>query len=121
MRTETDMQSPTIECAPPDQPFVVVEVTGELDLDTQDGFEAEVFRHLEGHSVVIDMSRLEFLAISSLRSLLLCDRSATEGHRRVVYAGPPNQARRLLEVSGLDGVLRVSPTLTDATELIGRA
>jgi anti-anti-sigma factor len=114
------MQSPTVEPASLDEPFVVVEVTGELDLDTQDRFEAEVAGHLVAHSVVIDMSRLEFLAISSLRSLLLCDRSATEGQRRVVYAGPSRQARRLLEVAGLDGVLRVSPTVTDATALVAR-
>jgi anti-anti-sigma factor len=115
------MQSPTVDRASLDQPFVVVEVSGELDLDNQGGFEAEVAQHLEDRSVVIDMSQLEFLAISSLRSLILCDRSATEGRRRVVYAGPQRQARRLLEVAGLDGVLRISPTVSDATELVARA
>jgi anti-anti-sigma factor len=99
------MQSATIETATPDEPFAVIQVTGELDLDTQDGFEAEVLQRLEGGSVVIDLSRLEFLAISSLRALLNCQRSAVEGSYRVVYAGPPQQARRLLEVSGLDEVL----------------
>ena len=112
------MQSPTIEAAPPDQPFVVVEVTGELDIDTQDGFEAEVSDHLRGCSVVIDLSRLEFMAISSLRSLLSCEQSATDWSRSLVYAGPPVQARRLLAVSGLDTVLRVSSSLDDATELL---
>jgi len=114
------MQSPTLESAPPDQPFAVVQVTGELDLHTQDGFEAEVVRHLLGGSVVVDLTGLEFLAISSLRSLLACDASAGARHRRVVYAAPPQQARRLLHVSGLDEVLVLSPTVVDAGALVAR-
>ena len=111
------MQSPTLDSAPPDQPFAVIQVTGELDLHTQAGFEAEVARHLLGGSVIIDLTGLEFLAISSLRSLLACEASAGAQHRRVVYAAPPRQARRLLHVSGLDAVLRVSPNVVDAGAL----
>jgi anti-anti-sigma factor len=114
------MQSATAEAATPDEPFAVIQVTGELDLDTQDSFEAEVLQRLKGGSVVIDLSRLEFLAISSLRALLSCQRSAGEESHRVVYAGPPQQARRLLEVSGLDRVLVLSATLTGANELVAR-
>ncbi|WP_238993488.1 STAS domain-containing protein [Nocardioides caldifontis] len=114
------MQSPTMDPAPPEQPFVVFEVTGELDLHNQDGFEAEVTRRLAEGSVVIDLSHLEFLSISSLRSLLVCERSATASNRQVVYAGPPRQARRLIEVAGLTEVLRMSATLRDATDQVGR-
>jgi anti-anti-sigma factor len=114
------MQSATIESAPPDEPFAVMQVTGELDLHTLDGFEAEVAQRLKGGSLVIDLSGLEFLAVCSLRSLLSCERSALEEQRRVVYAGAPQQARRLLHVSGLDEVLRVSTDLTDAGELVAR-
>jgi anti-anti-sigma factor len=114
------MQSATIESATPDEPFAVIQVTGELDLDTQDSFEAEVLQRLKGGSVVIDLSRLEFLAISSLRALISCELSAHEERHRVVYADPPQQARRLLEVAGLDQVLSLSATLAGANVLVAR-
>jgi anti-anti-sigma factor len=85
----------------PSDTFVVLEVRGELDVDTQDGFESAICRQLGSSSVVVDCSQLEFLAIASLRSLLLCQRSAEAGHRTLVYAGVPAQARRLLTVAGM--------------------
>ena len=84
--------------------FVVFRVSGDLDLDTQDGFEEEVLDRLHRSSVVVDMSGLEFLAIASLRSLVVCHRSAGEHHRALVYADAPRQARRLLHLSRLDEV-----------------
>jgi anti-anti-sigma factor len=85
--------------------FVVIEVRGELDVDTQEGFEAAVCSQLGISSVLIDCSRLEFLAIASLRSLLLCQRSALAGHRSLVYADVPAQARRLVTVAGVQDQL----------------
>ena len=114
------MQSATMESTLNDEPFAVMHVTGELDLDTQDTFEAEVADRLKGGSVVIDLSGLEFLAISSLRSLLACEQTAVLDGRRVVYAGAPMQALRLLAVSGLDGVLSVGLDLAEARELVRR-
>ncbi len=88
-------------------PFVVFSVSGELDLDTQDSFEREVLDRLRRSSVVVDMSSLDFLAIASLRSLMVCHQSAGEQHRAVVYADPPRQARRLLRLAGLDQLFDV--------------
>ena len=84
--------------------FVVVEVRGELDVDTQDRFEAAVREQLGASSVVVDCSQLEFLAIASLRSLLLCQRSA-DGEHTLVYADVPPQARRLVKIAGVQDQL----------------
>lgn len=89
----------------PSDPFLVLTATGELDLHTLDEFERIVGQWLGTSSVIVDLSRLDFLAISALRSLLVCQRLAgTTGHS-LYYAGASAQTRRLLTVSGLDAVL----------------
>jgi anti-anti-sigma factor len=98
------MQMLTRDSQPSDT-FVVLEVRGELDFDTQEGFESAICTQLGNSSVVVDCSQLEFLAIASLRSLLLCQRSALAGHRSLVYSHVPAQARRLLNVAGVQDQL----------------
>ena len=87
---------------------VVFEVHGELDLHTEKDFETTVCGHLHSGSVIVDLSELEFLSISSLRSLLVCRRSATAAARRLDYVGAPGQARRLVAVAGLEEELALS-------------
>ena len=101
---------------PPPESLFVLEMTGDLDLDTQARFESAVFGLLERGSVVVDLSRLDFLAISSLRSLVLCHRHARALCRHVVYAAPPAQARRLIAVARLDAVLPVQPSVAAACD-----
>ena len=92
-------------------PFVVLRATGELDLHTQDEFEREVARFLGATPVIVDLSGLDFLAISALRSLMVCHRqAATTGHE-LHYAEPSAQTLRLLSLSGLDAVLPVASTV----------
>jgi anti-anti-sigma factor len=107
------MEMLTREALPTDT-FVVIEVRGELDFDTQEGFETAVCRQLGSSSVVIDCSHLEFLAIASLRSLLLCQRSAEAGHRSLVYTDVPAQARRLVTVAGVLDQLTFQESTTAA-------
>ena len=85
--------------------FTVVRAVGELDLHTQGEFEGVVSSHLGSSSVVVDMSEIEFLAISALRSLMLCHAVAGTAGRELYYAGPTSQSRRLLTVAGLDEML----------------
>ena len=92
-------------------PFVVLRATGELDLHTQDEFEQAVRRLLSSSPVVVDLSGIDFLAISALRSLLVCHRLAASMGHVLFFAEPSRQTLRLLEVSGLDTVLPVAPTV----------
>lgn len=92
-------------------PFLVLEATGELDLHTQDEFEVEVGRYLGDSSVVVDLSGLDFLAISALRSLIVCHRRADPSGHQLFYAEASPQALRLLSVSGLDAVLPVAASV----------
>ena len=92
-------------------PFLVLEATGELDLHTQDEFEREVSRHLSVSSVVVDLSGLDFLAISALRSLIVCHRQAGPTGHQLFYAEASPQILRLLSLSGLDAVMPVAASV----------
>ena len=96
------------------EPFTVFEVVGELDLHTQGEFEEAVSRQLVTSPVIVDLSGVEFLAISALRSLMVCHGIAGAEGRPLFYAGPTRQTVRLLSVAGLDEVLPVRPSVADA-------
>jgi anti-anti-sigma factor len=97
-------------------PDVILSAIGELDIDTQDRFQQVVIDELGSSSVVVDLSRLDFMSISSLRSLLSCQRSAQLGRHALVYADAPRQARRLLAVSGVGDLLSVRDTVAAPLE-----
>lgn len=107
------MDAPSVDSRLSEVLFVL-KVSGDLDLDTQSCFESTVFGLLERGSVVVDLSQLQFMAISALRSLVLGHRYAASRRRALVFAGPPRQASRLLSVARLDGVLEVRPSLAAA-------
>ena len=91
--------------------FVILTAVGELDIDTQDQFQAAVFDELRSSPVVVDLSRLDFMSIASLRTLILCQRSAGLGAHELVYAEAQQQARRLLAVSGVGDLLCMRDTV----------
>jgi anti-sigma B factor antagonist len=94
-------------------PFVVLDVAGELDLATQPDFERAVIDRLTTAPVVVDLSGLEFFAISSLSSLVVCHTAATSCGRELWFAAPSRQLVRLLHLSGLDDVLAVHRTVDE--------
>src|SRR5688500_10201618 len=108
--TEIVVQTLSLERQTSD-PFVVLKPVGELDLQTQDDFEQAVAQLLGTSPVVIDLSRVEFLAISALRSLIACHQLARSLGYELFFAAPSRQILRLLAVSGLDGVLPLAPTV----------
>ena len=112
-RTETPVQTLSIQPQTVD-PFVVLRASGDLDLQTQDEFERVVGRHLQSSPVIVDLSAVDFLAISALRSLIVCHRLAGSLGHELHYAGPSQQTLRLLSISGLDALLPVASSVTEA-------
>ena len=86
-------------------PYVVLHPVGDLDLHTQARLEDAVLTALTSAPVLVDLSGVDFLAISALRSLLLCHQVATSTGQVLLFEQPSRQALRLLAVSGLDAVL----------------
>jgi len=83
----------------------VVALEGELDTETAAELGQVVERLLdEGvERLALDLERLEFLDSSGLRVLISTQRQLVARRGAVELRNPPPFARRLLEVTGLDG------------------
>jgi anti-anti-sigma factor len=83
---------------------VVVEVSGELDLSAAGGFETELRQVLarNGGTVVLDLSRLEFIDSSGLRALLVVAfESSVNGSRLGVRRELSPAVERAFDLTGI--------------------
>ena len=96
-----------------EDPIAVFTVIGEIDLHTQDLFERAVAEQLARSPVVVDLSGVEFLAISALRSLLACNAAAARHGHELYYAQVPGQVLRLLSITGLDEALPLRASVAE--------
>jgi stage II sporulation protein AA (anti-sigma F factor antagonist) len=89
---------------------VVVTVEGELDLATAGDVEAVVLPAVrDGRHAVLDLRRLEFMDSSGVRVLVAAHGAAGEsgGRLSVVRSAPGSAVQRVLEISGLEGILEL--------------
>jgi anti-sigma B factor antagonist len=94
----------------------VVHLHGEIDLDTQDEFGRAAQAGLAQNSpvVVLDLTKVTFLGSVGLRVLVLTHRAAVQAGRVLQVVDGSPIVHRILEVSGLDQILSIHPTLDDA-------
>lgn len=98
-------------------PFMVVAVTGDLELDTAEVLE----RHVEGRlgegerRIVLDLSRVDFCDSSGLRVFVKLHRQVADQGGVLRLAGPAVTVRTVLELSGLDSYLSIYDTVGAAT------
>lgn len=89
---------------------VVVAVHGELDLVTASQLEDAVMPVVrDGRETIIDLRELEFMDSSGVRVVVAAHLAAEENGARLtlVRARPGTPVYRVLEISGLDGVLSI--------------
>ncbi|HWH95100.1 MAG TPA: STAS domain-containing protein [Baekduia sp.] len=89
---------------------LVVSARGELDLATATQLEDALLPPLrEGRSAVLDLRGLEFMDSTGVRVIVAAQLAAQEhgGHLSLVRTAPDGPVGRVLEISGLDGVLDV--------------
>jgi anti-anti-sigma factor len=100
--------------------LALVSVSGELDLHTAGCLQARIEEAdtLGAGTVLVDLSEISFIDSSALEVLVReSKRLESRGHSLVLVTNDP-RTRRILEVTGLDRVLRAYATLQDAlTEL----
>ncbi len=100
--------------------LALVSVSGELDLHTAGCLQARIEEAdtVGAGTVLVDLSEISFIDSSALEVLVReSKRLESRGHSLVLVTNDP-RTRRILEVTGLDRVLRAYPTLQDAlTEL----
>lgn len=89
---------------------VLVAVRGELDLATAPQLEEALLPRLqEGGHALLDLRELEFMDSTGVRVIVAAHLAAQDhgGRLSVVRTSPDSPVGRVLEVSGLDGVLHV--------------
>jgi anti-anti-sigma factor len=96
--------------------FAVVSVSGELDLYTAGRLQARIEEAdtLGPGTVLVDLSEISFIDSSALVVLVReTKRLEGRGHSLVLVTNDP-RTRRIVEVAGLEGLLRTYATLQDA-------
>lgn len=93
----------------------VVSIGGEIDLSTAPAFEAAIDGALaeEPPVLVIELSAVEFMASAGLRILVATQEKMNKSAQIAVVASSPATSRPI-ELSGLDKVFSLYPTLDDA-------
>jgi anti-sigma B factor antagonist len=101
---------------------VVVSVGGEIDLSTAPAFEAAIATALEGDPpvLVIDLSDVSFMASVGLRVLAATQEKFGKSAQVAVVASNP-AASRPIQLTGLDSVISLYPTLDEALIAVDEA
>lgn len=101
--------------------FAVVSVAGELDLYSAEQLEARIEEAdtVGADTVLVDLSEISFIDSTALSVLVQeSQRLESRGHTLVLVTNDP-RTRRIVEVTGLNGVLRTYATLQDALDDLG--
>jgi len=102
----------TVETAP--DGALVMRVTGDLDLATSPRFEDTLSSAPAASHVVIDLTGCTFLDSSGVRVLVQAARNIPEGRRRVDLVTANAGILRVLEITGVDRMMPVHPSLEQA-------
>ena len=87
----------------------VIRVSGDLDAQTSSQLDDVITSQLERgfDEIVLDLSELEFVDSSGLRSMVLA--RGPQGEGRVVLRSPSASVMRLLDITGLTDVFVIEP------------
>jgi anti-sigma B factor antagonist len=94
---------------------------GDLDFSTAASFDRCMWEaQTRGRQVVLDLRALAFIDSAGLRSLLAASVRATEAERRLQVICAHGEVRRMLSLSGLDGLIETIEPLTPLQEFQAR-
>src|SRR5438309_1079125 len=97
----------------------VVAPVGRLDHDNCEAFRNDLAPHLdaclsEGHALIFDLSRLEYVSSAGLRCLMLAARQAVSRSGRLVIASLQPLVAEIFQISRFNLVFDVFPTMREA-------
>jgi anti-sigma B factor antagonist len=97
----------------------VLSVGGDIDLATAPAFEAAIAAALQRTpaALVIELSRVDFLASAGLQILVATHERVSKSSRFAVVANGPATSRPI-ELTGLDDIFALYPTLDDALKAL---
>jgi anti-sigma B factor antagonist len=98
----------------------VISIGGEIDLSTAPAFEAAIAGALDDDPpvLVIELSEVRFMASVGLRILAAAHEKVSKSARVAIVANNPATSRPM-QLTGLDKVIRLYPTLDDALTAVG--
>ena len=100
----------------------VVSVGGEIDLSTAPAFAAAIAGALDDDPpvLVIELSEVSFMASVGLRILAATQEKVSKSARVAIVADNPATSRPM-QLTGLDQIISLYPTLDDALAAVGMA
>jgi anti-sigma B factor antagonist len=98
---------------------LIVQVSGRLDHGTSKTFSDEIVRlgdmpEHAGLSFVLDLSGLEYISSSGLHGFIVASRHAKDRQRRIYAAAAQPIVAEMFEISHLNLVIQVFPTVDEA-------
>lgn len=108
-----------IDIQQPDDDTTLIILNGRMDVkgtqvvDQKFAFAATVHRH----RVLVDMSRVEFLASIGIRTLFVAARGQHQRGGRLVLFSPQPLVRKVLETAGVDQMIPIADDLDGARRL----
>lgn len=99
----------------PDERTTVVALEGELDLERAPSLKWALIDSVDAGrcQLVIDLSRVRFMDSTALSVLVGVDKSLGEGARMALVCTNAN-VLKIFELSGMDGVFAIFPTVDEA-------
>jgi anti-sigma B factor antagonist len=112
-------KDPLITSVSRDDGVAVLAVSGEIDLATIPAFEAAIADALTQRptALIVDLSGVEFLASAGLQALVATRENLTGAAQFAVVADGPATSRPI-QLTGLDQILSLHPTLADARSAV---
>lgn len=91
---------------------VLVHIEGEIDLSTAPQFERELMESANnGAPLIVDLCDVEFMDSTGIGVLVRTSKKLTEQNAAMSLVCAKGPVRKVLEVSGLDGVIPLYPDL----------
>jgi anti-anti-sigma factor len=105
---------------------LVLAPTGRLDHDNCEAFREDLAPHLEsaakgGTSIVLDLSRLEYVSSAGLRCFMLAAKQAKAQNSRIVIAAMQPVVSEIFQIARFNLVFEAYPKVRDALAALSPA
>ena len=99
--------------------YTLVAVSGRLDATTYETFQKEAVDQTNGKkNILLDLSALEYISSSGLRSILFMAKRAASLCGFFALTGCSGVVMEVLKMSGFSGLINMYPSVKEASEQI---
>lgn len=97
----------------------VIAIDGRIDSTNAAAIEEEVLSATTGFGkVVLDLSSLDYISSAGLRILLLVYRKIGAAKGRIALAGPSEEIKDIMYITGFTSFFVIVPTIQDAIDAL---